>query len=99
TSFVETTIEMANRETGQGQVTPTYNFGAHAGIVEVDTRTGRIKIIDYVAAHDIGTALNPLLVEGQIAGGVAMGLGSALSEEVIFEQGKMVNPSYMHYAL
>jgi CO/xanthine dehydrogenase Mo-binding subunit/CO/xanthine dehydrogenase FAD-binding subunit len=98
-SFVEQTIEMADRATGKGNVSASYNFAAHAAVVEVDLRTGRVTLVDYVAAHDIGTAINPTFVESQAIGGAAMGIGLALGEEVIHEQGKMVNGSYLHYAL
>lgn len=77
----------------------SYTFTAHAVEVEVDRATGRIKILDYVAAHDIGRAINPTMVEGQIIGGVAMGLGAVLGEELIYENGRLVNPAYLHYAL
>ena len=77
----------------------SYTFAAHAIEVEVDRDTGQVRILDYVAAHDIGKAINPTLVEGQIIGGVAMGLGAALGEELIYEAGRPVNPAYLHYAL
>src|SRR5438045_3754530 len=77
----------------------SYTFAAHAVEVEVDRATGHIKILDYVAAHDIGKAINPMMVEGQIIGGVAMGLGAVLGEELIYENGRPVNPSYLNYAL
>lgn len=99
TSFVETNVEMADRETGRGNVSASYNFAAHAARVAVDRRTGRVKILDYVAAHDVGTAINPTLVETQAIGGTVMGLGAALGEEVLFEQGKTINPAFLHYAL
>ena len=98
-SFVEESIVQADRETGKGNVSASYNFAAHAAVVEVERRTGHIKVVDYVAVHDIGFALNRITAEGQAIGGAVMGLGAALSEEVIFEQGKMVNPAYLHYAL
>jgi CO/xanthine dehydrogenase Mo-binding subunit/CO/xanthine dehydrogenase FAD-binding subunit len=98
-SFVETAIVLADTETGRGNVSASYNFAAHAGVVEVDRRTGEVKVLDYVAAHDIGRAINPIATEGQAIGGAAMGIGAALGEEVIFEQGKMANPAYLHYAL
>src|SRR5439155_1575824 len=72
---------------------------AHAVEVEVDRDTGRVRILDYVAAHDIGKAINPTMVEGQIIGGIAMGLGAALGEELIYEEGRLVNPAYLNYAL
>ena len=77
----------------------SYTFAAHAVEVEVDRETGEVRVIDYVAAHDIGKAINPTLVEGQIIGGVAMGLGAALGEELIYEAGQTVNPAYLNYAL
>ena len=77
----------------------TYTFAAHAVEVEVDRDTGRVRILDYVAAHDIGKAINPTMVEGQIIGGIAMGLGAALGEELIYEEGRLVNPAYLNYAL
>lgn len=98
-SFVEHNIEMADRTTGKGNVSASYNFAAHAAIVEVDRRTGRVILVDYVAAHDVGKAINPTFVESQAIGGAAMGIGIALGEEVIHEQGKMVNGTYLHYAL
>jgi len=77
----------------------SYTFAAHAAEVEVDRATGHITVLDFVAAHDIGRAINPTMVEGQIVGGVAMGLGAVLGEELIYENGRPVNPAYLHYAL
>jgi CO/xanthine dehydrogenase Mo-binding subunit/CO/xanthine dehydrogenase FAD-binding subunit len=99
TSFVEDSVVMADRETGRGNVSASYNFACHAAVVDVDVRTGKVSVLDYVAAHDIGLAINPTATEGQAIGGAVMGLGPALGEELIFEQGKMVNPAYLHYAL
>ncbi len=98
-SFIETNMEPADRGTGRGNISASYNFAAHAAIVHVDRLTGSVKVVDYVAAHDIGQVINPITAEGQAIGGAAMGIGVALGEEVIFEQGKMVNPAYLHYAL
>jgi CO/xanthine dehydrogenase Mo-binding subunit/CO/xanthine dehydrogenase FAD-binding subunit len=77
----------------------TYTFAAHAVEVAVDRGTGEIRILDYVAAHDLGRAINPTLVEGQIMGGVATGLGAALGEELIYENGKLVNGALINYAV
>jgi CO/xanthine dehydrogenase Mo-binding subunit/CO/xanthine dehydrogenase FAD-binding subunit len=98
TSYTEPSVELSDKKTGQGNISASYNFAAHAALVEIDRRTGAITVVDYVAAHDVGTALNPTMVEGQIVGGAAMGLGSALGEEVIHEQGRTVNPSFLNYA-
>jgi CO/xanthine dehydrogenase Mo-binding subunit/xanthine dehydrogenase iron-sulfur cluster and FAD-binding subunit A len=97
TSFTESSVELSDK-TGRGNISASYNFAAHAALVEVERRTGAVNVLDYVAAHDVGTALNPTMVEGQIVGGVAMGLGSALGEEAIHEQGRTVNPSFLNYA-
>jgi aerobic carbon-monoxide dehydrogenase large subunit len=78
----------------------TFPFGAHIASVEVDGETGEIKIDKYVAVDDCGNVLNPLLVDGQIQGGIAQGLGQALWEELIYnEDGQLVTGSLMDYAL
>ena len=70
-------------ENGQGVPYATYGFAAQMAEVEVDTALGTVKVLDIVAAHDVGRAINPTLVEGQIHGGIAQGLGLALMEEFI----------------
>lgn len=86
-------------ETGQGQVHPDYTFGAHAVEVAVDTETGEVTILKSVGAHDVGQAVNRAAVEGQIEGGVAQGHGYALSEELIYEEGKLKTPSLSEYLI
>ena len=66
---------------GQGSPYAVYGFGAHLAEVEVDTELGTVKVLGVLAAHDVGRAINPTLIEGQIEGGVAQGLGMALMEE------------------
>ena len=66
---------------GQGNPYALYGFGAHLAEVEVDVELGTVKVLRIVAAHDVGRAINPTLLEGQIEGGVAQGLGLALMEE------------------
>jgi CO/xanthine dehydrogenase Mo-binding subunit len=73
-------------KTGQGIPYATYAFATHLAEVEVDTETGKVKVNRIVACHDVGKALHPKNVEGQITGGVAMGLGFALMEEFIPEE-------------
>lgn len=92
-------IDEVNHATGVANISLAYSFAAHAVAVEVDRTTGEVRVVDYVAAHDLGTALNPTAAEGQIVGGVVMGLGAALGEELLYEQGRPVNPSYLHYPL
>jgi CO/xanthine dehydrogenase Mo-binding subunit len=66
---------------GQGIPYAVYGYGAHLAEVEVDIRLGLVRVLRIVAAHDVGRAINPVLVEGQIEGGVAQGIGMALMEE------------------
>ena len=97
-SFVEDDVEKPSPE-GFGNSSATYSFAAHAAEIFVDRRTGKLRIFDYVAAHDVGTAINPTFVEGQIVGGAVMGIGSALGEEMIHEQGRLVTASFINYAM
>ncbi|CAB3393751.1 xanthine dehydrogenase family protein molybdopterin-binding subunit [Kyrpidia spormannii] len=78
----------------------TYSNGTHAAVVEVDVRTGFVKVLDYVVVNDCGRLINPLIVEGQIHGGVAQGIGSAFLEELRYdEDGQLVTGSLMDYLL
>ncbi len=73
---------------GQGNPYAVYGYGAHLAEVEVDTRLGTVRILRITAAHDVGRAINPTLIEGQIEGGVAQGIGMALMEEFIPGKGE-----------
>ncbi len=75
------------------------HFGAAAVEVEVDSETGIVKVIKAVTAHDTGQVINSLCLEGQMDGGVAMGIGAALMEEKIFEKGKLLNPNLKDYRI
>jgi len=68
-------------ENGQGKPYAVYGFGAHMAEIEVDVELGTVRVLKVTAAHDVGRAINPTLIEGQIEGGVAQGLGMALMEE------------------
>jgi CO/xanthine dehydrogenase Mo-binding subunit/aerobic-type carbon monoxide dehydrogenase small subunit (CoxS/CutS family) len=68
---------------GQGAPYAQYGYAAHVAVVEVDTTLGTVKVIGYTAAHDVGRAINPLMIEGQVQGGIAQGLGMALMEEYL----------------
>ncbi len=70
-------------DNGQGDPYATYGFGAQVAVVEVDTVLGTVKVLEVYAAHDVGRAINPALVEGQVEGGIAQGIGMALMEEYI----------------
>jgi xanthine dehydrogenase molybdenum-binding subunit len=91
--------EPVDLTTGAGKVFPDYTFGAHAVEVEVDTETGALRVLKHVAAHDVGRAINPLSVEGQIQGGAVQGLGYALLEEVVLEDGVNQTTSFASYLI
>ncbi|NOX33099.1 MAG: xanthine dehydrogenase family protein molybdopterin-binding subunit [Deltaproteobacteria bacterium] len=83
----------------KGNMSMTYTFGVHGVRVKVDVETGKVEVLEYVAAHDVGRAINPLLLEGQVYGGVVMGLGYALTEEVVHKKGKNMNANFRDYKL
>ena len=78
---------------------PAPSFCAHAVELTVDEQTGEVTVKRYAAAHDVGKAINPAACEGQIEGGVAMGLGLALMEELREKNGKVLNPNFADYLL
>ena len=86
-------------ETGQGQAHPDYTYGAHAAEVAVDIETGEVRVLKSIAAHDIGQCINPAAVEGQIEGGAQNGQGYALSEEMLYQEGRLVTPSFSEYLM
>ena len=78
----------------------TYPFGAHIAIVEIDSDTGKVSLKRFIAVDDVGNVINPMIVEGQIHGGVAQGVGQALFEGAIYdEDGQLTNGSYMDYTM
>jgi aerobic carbon-monoxide dehydrogenase large subunit len=80
--------------------TVTWSYAVHAAIVEVDRETGRTRIDSYAVTHDCGVVVNPMLVEGQIMGGAAQGLGGILSEAIAYDtNGQLLSGSLMDYAL
>jgi aerobic carbon-monoxide dehydrogenase large subunit len=80
--------------------TVTWSYAVHVAIVEVDRETGRVAIDDYAVAHDCGVVVNPMLVEGQIMGGAAQGLGGVLSERIAYDaNGQLLSGSLLDYAL
>ncbi|MFE2495641.1 xanthine dehydrogenase family protein molybdopterin-binding subunit [Streptomyces scopuliridis] len=87
--------------TGQGNGHVQYSFAAHRAVVEVDTELGLVKVIELAVAQDVGKALNPLSVLGQIQGGTIQGLGVAVMEEIIVDPktAKVRNPSFTDYLI
>jgi carbon-monoxide dehydrogenase large subunit len=76
----------------------TYPYGTHVAVVEVDPETGCVRVLKYAIAYDIGRAVNPMIVDGQIVGALAQGLGGALFEELVYDdQGQLLTTTFMDY--
>jgi carbon-monoxide dehydrogenase large subunit len=76
----------------------TYPYGTHVAVVEVDPATGRVRLRQYVVTYDIGRAINPMIVEGQIVGGLAQGIGGAILEELVYDdQAQPLTTTFMDY--
>lgn len=86
-------------ELGQGECHTAFAFAAHRAVVDVDVELGLVKVVQIATAQDIGRALNPMSVIGQIEGGVAQGLGLAVMEEIVQVDGVIRNPSFTDYLL
>ncbi|MEZ5216590.1 MAG: xanthine dehydrogenase subunit D [Ilumatobacteraceae bacterium] len=86
-------------ENGQGDCHTAFAFVAHRAVVDVDPELGLIKVIQVATAQDVGVALNPLSIQGQIEGGIAQGLGLAVMEEIVMRDGRILNPSFTDYLL
>src|SRR4051812_25698379 len=103
---IEETVEWRHRpteaidpETGQGFAHVQYAFSAHRAVVDVDTELGLVKVVEMACTQDVGKAINPQAVVGQIQGGTAQGLGLAVMEEVLVVDGKVRNPSFTDYLI
>ncbi len=91
--------KLVDKDTYKGNISATYGFGSQMAEVEVDIETGEVRVLRLACANDVGRAINPMAVEGQIEGGAQMGLGYALTEEVIVKDGKVLNPDFLDYRL
>jgi len=80
-------------------LSPTYSFGAYVCEVDVDLRTGEVEVLRFSVAHDCGQPLNPMSVEGQVEGCISMGMGYAISENLRFDGGQTLNPSFLGYGM
>jgi CO/xanthine dehydrogenase Mo-binding subunit len=104
--IIEETVEWRHRptcpvdpETGQGFAHVQYAFSAHRAVVDVDTDLGLVKVVELACTQDVGKAMNPQAVEGQIHGGTAQGLGLAIMEEIQVRDGRIANPSFTDYLI
>ncbi|MFO7987748.1 MAG: xanthine dehydrogenase family protein molybdopterin-binding subunit [Desulfatiglandaceae bacterium] len=84
---------------GKGLVTPAFSFGAQVAEVDVDVETGQVTVEKMWTAHDCGTVINHMAVEGQLEGSIHMGLGYALSEQFVMEKGKTLNTTFLDYKM
>ena len=98
-TYFAPTAEPVSRQIDSERIVPDFTFGAHAAYVEVDTRTGEVRPLRYVAAHDVGRAINPLSVRGQIEGAIVQGLGYALSERIVYDEGVNLTGAFYQYAV
>jgi len=97
-AFYDPPTEMQDKE-HRGNISVTYGFGTQGAEVEVDTETGQVRILKMVIANDVGRAINPMLLEGQFEGGLSMGIGYALLEKLVVENGEVKNPSFLDYKM
>jgi xanthine dehydrogenase D subunit len=91
--------EAVDPETGQGFAHVQYAFSAHRAVVDVDTELGLVKVVALDCVQDVGKAINPQAVVGQIQGGSAQGMGLAVMEEILIAGGKIKNPSFTDYLI
>ncbi|WP_372451240.1 xanthine dehydrogenase family protein molybdopterin-binding subunit [Nonomuraea rhizosphaerae] len=91
--------EPLDPETGQGDAHVAYAFAAHRAVVDVDPELGSVRVVEIACAQDVGRAMNPAAVEGQMHGGIAQGLGLAVMEEVVVREGRILNPSFTDYLI
>ena len=91
--------QLVDKATYKGNISAAYGFGAQMAEVEVDLETGQVHVLRLVCANDVGRAINPMAVEGQIEGGAQMGLGYALTEELLIQDGRVLNPDLLDYRL
>ncbi len=102
---IEETVEWHHRETypldenGQGDAHLQFAFSAHRAVVDVDLELGLVRVVELATAQEVGKAMNPQALEGQIEGGTAQGLGLALFEEVQVKDGRVLNASFTDYLL
>ncbi len=97
--FYNPPTEASDMATFEGNPSLAYSFGAQIAEVEVDPETGMVRLLKMTVAHDVGCAINPMAVEGQLDGQVFSGMGQTLFEECIMERGQIMNPSLLDYKL
>jgi CO/xanthine dehydrogenase Mo-binding subunit len=99
TGYFRAPKNVFDHENGLGEAYANYSFASHVTEVEVDTETGEVKVMRVTPAYDVGFAINPALIESQIHGGIAQGLGFAVMEDLIIQDGVVRNPNLMDYLI
>ncbi|MBW1815894.1 MAG: xanthine dehydrogenase family protein molybdopterin-binding subunit [Deltaproteobacteria bacterium] len=98
-AFYDPCNQMIDARTCRGNMSAAYIFGTQGAEVEVDLETGKVKLLNFVAAHDVGKVLNQQTIQGQIYGGIIQGLGYALCEEYKTDKGRNLNPNFLDYKI
>jgi 4-hydroxybenzoyl-CoA reductase alpha subunit len=97
--YTDPVSEMPDAKSGYGNFSPTWAYGTQVAEVEVDIETGEVTVLEIVAAHDVGKAINPMAIEGQLEGSISQGVGMALTEKVIWEEGFVLTQQLADYKL
>jgi CO/xanthine dehydrogenase Mo-binding subunit len=97
--YYDAPSEKVDYKTGYGNPSPSYSYGAQVAEVEVNFKTGQVRILRMVAASDCGRVINPLALEGQAEGAIVCGLGMTLMEQRITDEGRTLNPSFLDYKI
>ncbi len=98
-AFYDPCNQMLDAKTCRGNLSAAYIFGTQGAEVEVDLETGRVKVLNFVAAHDVGQVLSKQTIKGQIYGAIAQGVGYALYEEYKTHKGRNLNPNFLDYKI
>lgn len=99
-AFIPPNVRNADKETGLGEHPVVFwTYGCQGTEIEVDKRTGQIKVLKVSSVFDVGRVINPQLLEGQLEGAIIQGLGTALFEELMLKDGKVLNPSFVDYKI
>ena len=98
-AFYDPCNQMIDMKTCRGNTSAAYIFGVQGAEVEIDRETGKVKILNFVAAHDVGRVINKQTIKGQIIGGIVQGLGYALCEEYKTDKGRNLNPNFLDYKI
>ncbi|MBQ1281309.1 MAG: xanthine dehydrogenase family protein molybdopterin-binding subunit, partial [Oscillospiraceae bacterium] len=98
-AWYDNTTKDVNHETNQGDAYATYIYATQVADVEIDTETGEIEVLRVGAAHDVGSAINPMMIEQQIEGAILQGMGYGMMEEIILDKGYMKTPNFSKFLI